>query len=372
MKQFYYNTLVSKEDFADREEDIRAISSQIHLGKKITIYAPRRYGKSSLASIILPQEWKTKNSAHLYVDFMGCTQIESVTNRLVEAYAKCLQTYYKKDFLLKGALVFLKNLRLGFSSDAASGEISVELTSSKGRTPSLSEVLDSIMNFCQHKKVLLSFDEFQDLNEIPEALAIFRSYLQKGKNTPMLFLGSKRKLLTQIFASNHSPFFNFSDEWVLKPIPLKEWRPFFNERLKPLQIELDDKALETLCEVALNVPNSICEIGSFIQQNYSKVKLDEQSLRGIVNTLIEKKSENFRFQLSLLTQSEIQFCKAVGHSTFAKSLSSKEFLAKAQMGASTSQKIAKKLYNLGIIEEEAQGYRLSNPLLSYFILHRAY
>lgn len=372
MKLFHYNTVVDRQDFADREDDIQFLLEKIQKGRKVVLYAPRRYGKTSLAQNILPNGLKSKKFACLYVDFMDCLTLDSVCERLIEAYAITLRTHFKSTNILHIAQTFLKGLSIAASPDPMTGEISFEIVSRKGELPKLSEILNSITKLCQEKSSLLVFDEFQDIHMIPEVLAIFRTHLQRLKTTPILFLGSKRKLLSTIFSSQESPFFNFADEHTLHAIPLKDWKTFFAERLTPIKTKISDDALELLCQEALHVPNAICEIGAYIQDYWQNSAIDVDTLKKILSDLIDRKSEAYRYQLSLLSTSEIRFCKALAHEGFTKQLNSNAFSHLSKLGASSSNRIAKKLYNAGVIEEETQGYRLSNPILSLFLKNRVY
>jgi AAA+ ATPase superfamily predicted ATPase len=100
MKEFYYNILVSKEDLADRKEDIDNICKLLKAGKKLVLYAPRRYGKSSIAKNILPDEIKKKNFVALYFDFMGVQSIDDVCVRLSYGISQGLSHYLpSKNFL---------------------------------------------------------------------------------------------------------------------------------------------------------------------------------------------------------------------------------------------------------------------------------
>ncbi len=372
MKLFHYNTVVGREDFADRESDIQFLSQKIKKGRKVVLYAPRRYGKTSLAQNILPSGFKSKKTACFYVDFMDCSNLESVCQRLVEAYAITLRNHFKAASILSIAKSFLKGLSVATTPDPMTGEISFEIVTRRGELPKLSEILSSICSLCLEKSSLLVFDEFQDIYTIPEALSVFRSHLQALKNTPMLFLGSKRKLLTSIFSSQKSPFFSFADEHALHAIPHKDWKTFFYERLSPVKTKITDEALMLLCEEALDVPNTICEFGAFIQDYYREAIVDTSKIKLILSDLIDRKSESYRYQLSLLSASETLFCKALAHNGFTKELNGRAFSQLSKLGPSSSSRIAKKLYHAGVVEEESRGFRLSNPVLSLFLKNRVY
>lgn len=303
---------------------------------------------------------------------MDCSSIESVTQRLLEAYTVTLKTYFKKTNVVEATKHFLKGLAISVTPDPMTGEVSFELTTRQGNAPKLSEILTSITKLCTEKKTLLIFDEFQDIQVIQELLAVFRSHLQKLKTTPILFLGSKRKLLSKIFSSQQSPFFNFAEEHVLAPIALADWIPFFKERLAPIKTQITEEALALLCKEALDVPNAICEIGAFIQDYYKDQVIDSEAFLKILSSLIDRKSEAYRYQLSLLSANEINLCKALAQNRFTKSINGHEFLSLAKMGSSSATKVIKKLYHAGIVEEERHAYRISNPILSLFLKYRTY
>jgi len=261
---------------------------------------------------------------------------------------------------------------LSATPDPITGDLSFVISPSKGEAPRLADALDSICRLCERKKVLLVFDEFQDIHGIPEVLAAFRSRLQRLKTTPMLFLGSKRKLLSEIFSSRNSPFFNFAEEHILHPIGLEDWMPFFATRLKAVGSKIEKAALKRLCDEAMNVPNTICEIGAFIMDHYPKCTVTEEVFLKILSDLIDKKSETYRYQLSLLSENELKVCKALARTPFTRNINGKEFLLSASIGASSAAKTVHKLYHAGVIEEETAGYRLSNPILSLFLKYRSY
>ncbi|MBI4646061.1 MAG: hypothetical protein HY738_05545 [Bacteroidia bacterium] len=45
---FIFGKIVSRDNFCDREEDIRQLTNYITDGISVWLYSPRRYGKSSL------------------------------------------------------------------------------------------------------------------------------------------------------------------------------------------------------------------------------------------------------------------------------------------------------------------------------------
>ncbi len=368
MKLFYYNVLLSKEDLADRVNDISFLKKAANHHKKIAIYAPRRYGKSSIARNILPNEIKTKNFIAVYCDFMGVQSTKDVANRLSKGISEGMEQYLPAKNLIKAATQLLKSLNFTFDPNPITGEATFGLSTKRGQEPTLSDLLKVLLELASTYKCFFVFDEFQDVLEAEDSLGLLRSDLQKLKNTPIFFLGSKRRLLSQIFNSHQSPFFNFADEYVLKAIPFLDWKSYFDERLRPVKIKLTDTALEQILEIALNVPNSICEIGSFIQEHQRNLTIDSPQILKIIDDLLTAKSESFYFQLKQLSATEKKVMHALAINKLTVEIQSKDFQNKTNLSLSGIKKTILRLYNSGIVEEDDHAYRISNPLFRVFIL----
>ncbi len=332
------------------------------------LYAPRRCGKSSISKNIIPQELKSKNFMAIYCDFMGTKTKEEVAFRLSKGLAEGMEEYIPAQKLFEAAKQIIKNMTIAFDTNPITGEASFGLAVKKGQGPSISSITKNYLELSKKYNCLFIFDEFQDIKDVDDTLSLLRTDLQTLKNTPILFLGSKRRLLNEIFTSYQSPFFNFADEYILKPIPLQDWVEFFEERLNPIKVNLAEEALSELLKISLDVPNTICEIGSYIQSKCKKEKINNTKLFTLIDELINAKSESFYFQLKQLTSSEGKILSALAKNEYTLEIQSKSFQAMTELSLSGIKKSINKLYNNGLVEEEAKGYRLSNPLFRLFLL----
>ena len=69
MNPFKYGGVVSGEFFYNRVDDVKRIKADIQNGNNLIIYAPRRYGKTSLIIKIL-SELEKKSINTIYIDFL--------------------------------------------------------------------------------------------------------------------------------------------------------------------------------------------------------------------------------------------------------------------------------------------------------------
>jgi hypothetical protein len=303
---------------------------------------------------------------------MGCSTEVSFCLRLQEGLEQALKAYRPAKYWISTFGKIIKSLSFVAQPDPLSGEISIELTSKKGTTLTLIELLKSISELSQHFKLLILIDEFQDIIDVTDLQGLLRSHLQTLKNTPILMLGSKKQLLLKMFTNNNSPFFQFADEYVLKPIPVTEWTPYFSERLKEVHSSISNEALEKICNLAMNVPNNICEIGAFLQDYYPKTKVTIENIMPILSHLLDRKAETFKQQILLLSENERKICYYIAKQKYVINLMSKDFSQNSGITPSGVKKSVNKLFNLGYLEEEDQGYRIANPLLGLYLQYRIY
>lgn len=101
----------------------------------------------------------------------------------------------------------------------------MSLTTQSGMPPTLRKILDELGNFASRAPLLLVLDEFQDVVDVPTAEAVFRGSLQTFPHqAPMVTMGSKKHLLTKMFARPKAPFHNWGEDLEIKPIPYGEYQ----------------------------------------------------------------------------------------------------------------------------------------------------
>lgn len=214
-----------------------------------------------------------------------------------------------------------------------------------------------------------SLDEFQDIAFVPGAEVLFRMFLQELSTTSVFILGSKRHLLKLMFQNANAPLFHYGDEMHLEPIRVADWLPYFNERLSSAGMKIEKSSLEWLMNMMHDVPNAICEVGAWFRENVQEgatITLDMAKWQ--LGDLVRKK-QSFVYLLQGYTERERAVLKAISEVGYVKEPSSETFLKIAGGPKSTVSSILKKMLDLGVIEfEMQQGYRISDPLLSYYLV----
>jgi AAA+ ATPase superfamily predicted ATPase len=233
----------------------------------------------------------------------------------------------------------------------------------------IEEYFAALFRMSKQHPVLLVLDEFQDIKFVPQAEGILRSNLQRLTKIPILISGSKRQLLTEMFASAHAPFFSFGDEISLPPIPVSDWHEYFNIRLKAHNKSISMETLGEICERLCHVPNGISEVGFWFRH--------DENLSGIISSsdawnsiegLIQGKQQTYRYHLAPYSSKEKAILHAVAKRTYVSAPNSKDFIKDVISNASSINKSINKFIRLGVLEWELDmEYRISDPLLSLFI-----
>ena len=96
---FKFGYIVSGDFFYNREEELLRIKQTLSGGNNVTLYAPRRYGKSSLVKKAL-KELENEGYTTVYLDFMSVysreTFIKNYTRAIADKKSTSLESMVKK------------------------------------------------------------------------------------------------------------------------------------------------------------------------------------------------------------------------------------------------------------------------------------
>lgn len=373
MLEFYYDVMVNKEDYCNRIADINRLNKMVGAGRKVVIYAPRRYGKSSLVKNIIGNDFQSKkNHITIYINFMEVQTLEHISERILQSLREVLKNKFPFKSGFTSIVEAFKGVALSFSVDPTTQIPSIELKPLfENDKKNIAQIFSIIKTLATRYKLFLIFDEFQDISLIPQASGILRGELQELKNTPVVLLGSKKQLLNKMFASNKSPFFNFGDDFSLSPIDSKEWVSYFNARLAPHKIA--PEAMTYLCETLNQVPNAICEVGAHIKEqteslSKKSVTLTIREIAPLIEKILLLKESTYRFQEGQLSPKEQSFLRTIAKRGFLVRPTEQSVVMETKTSSGALAKMLVRLTNKGWIEyEENKGYRVSDPLFSLFL-----
>src|SRR5256886_12977476 len=169
---FVYSHPLSPDDIIDRESETRALLANAVGGHYVRLYAPRKYGKTSLLQRVLRDGEREEGLIPVLVDLYRVVSLADVTVRLERAYARHL----------KGAVrarvdQFLQRTGIGLSLGVTGISARIQLDPRVDPLPALHALLDLPLRLEQSGgyRAFVAFDEIPDAQKVPGPGRLTRS-----------------------------------------------------------------------------------------------------------------------------------------------------------------------------------------------------
>ena len=237
---FKFGTVVEEEYFTDRQEELQYICRVMDSENHLALISPRRFGKSSLVLKAVKQ----LKRPFIMLNMQSITNTKELSNRILESVLKL--------YPMKNLKVLLRNFRIvpTISTNPMSDSIEVSFNPfSKENNDMILEDMLQLVNevSTEKKRVILIFDEFQEIKEIEKGLdKKLRGILQLQNNVNCIFLGSQESMMEEIFNDKKSPFYHFGLIMQLKRISEDEFFNFLDERFRKITSQSEDISHEIL------------------------------------------------------------------------------------------------------------------------------
>lgn len=340
----------------------------INNGRHVTLFSPRRMGKTGLIRHLFYYASKKKEFTPVYLDIMATTCLREFT----EVFGKAVLTAIgKNEAIMKKILKRLSFLRLKLTIDHLTGEPALSLDVNNAREAEKS--LDTIFRYLsdQSYRIAIAIDEFQQITNYPEKNleAILRTHLQTVNNVCIIFSGSRKHILTEIFSSPDRPFYNITEMMEISNIEPEIYKAFITGKFKKGSISISGAALDRIVEIT--------GLHTFYVQYFCNRLFSEHKSIGtddVDQTLITILRENepvYASYLNLLTTMQYRVLKAIAQNDGIDNPLSKEFLSKYNLGAASSVSQAiKSLSEKEFVFYSNSRYRLNDVFLAQWIIYK--
>jgi AAA+ ATPase superfamily predicted ATPase len=370
MNPFCYGSIVRGNSFFDRKKEREHIVATLLGGNNIVLYAPRRFGKTSLIFSAIEQLEK-QGFCCVYFDFMPVFSPES----FVRLYSKALSV--KQSNLQKFVQIFtsvVKNIRPVLSFDTnGSAELSIDFAGSTVDESVLSQLLDIPEKLAGiNRRTLVFFDEFQEVEKLSgiNFEGMLRSKIQQQQKTGYLFSGSKTHIMKELFNSNKRAFYNAALSMSISYLPENETIEYLQKGFAGSSIILDEKIALYILSVTSKIPHYIQQLAAEIWQymiNSSEVVtkdiVDECSMHLFVH-----KSDYYMELFDRQSQSRKQLLQALAKN--GKNIFSASYIRAHNLpSAATLQRAAQGLMKDGTIDKINGEYFISDPFFKMFVEH---
>ena len=365
---FIISGYVSPEYFCDREEETSRMLNAIKNGRHVTLFSPRRMGKTGLIRHLFFQAEKKKEFTAVYLDIMATTSLREFS----EIFGKAVLTAIgKNEALRKKILKRLSALRLKLTIDHLTGEPALSLDVNNTREAEKS--LDTIFRYLadQPYRIAIAIDEFQQITNYPEKNleAILRTHLQTVNNVCVIFSGSRKHILTEIFSSPDRPFYNITEMMEIGGIIPEVYKIFIREKFRKGSISISGSALDRIIE---NTGLHTFYVQYFCNRLYSEYSnIDTGNIDHSLIKILRENEPVYANYLNLITTMQYRVLKAIALNDGIDNPLSKEFLSKYDLGAASSVSQAiKSLSDKEFVFFSKNRYRLNDVFLAQWIVYK--
>jgi hypothetical protein len=296
---FRYGALALDDSFTNRTAELAELRADIVNGQDVVIFAPRRFGKSSLVWRVA-QEAGREGVLVAQVDLMTTPTKE----KLAEKLAKAIHDDIASPLLrAKERLRVFSGIRIApvVTVDPEDGSFGFTFATGRSRDD-VDATLEHLLQLPgrlggeRDRRVALVLDEFQEVVDIdPHLPKIMRAVFQEQPEVAHVYLGSKRHMMQRIFNDANEPFWRSAKAVELGPIGARDFRRFIAARFADTGRTVDPGVVDRVLEITHGHPYATQELCYFLWEAAAAGTADELALdEALVKVL---RSEHAHFSL---------------------------------------------------------------------------
>ena len=368
---FKFGKEVTGYQFYDREAITKELYRKLADGSSnVVLFAPRRYGKTSLVVRVLEELSVKEGIKGMCFDMTRVTSLARFCETYVNAVYAMIGGRRELMHLLTECLA---SFRPELSVNVGGG-VRIRLDLAAGLTEtSIAEALDlpeKLSRELGNVPFVVAFDEFQDVAGLSKEFALeklFRSCLQAHQNVRYVFLGSKTHLMKRMFADATRPFYNSAIPLPLGKPPEDESREFLTSRFRDAGIVLDCAERDGILSASENIPYYLQELASAVFETVLPDKVVTAAhLEQSIEDIVAKNAELYTERLAGLSESKRAILLALA--TEPTAVFSDEYRnAHALPVSSTLHTALKELQEGGIVDAGKEGHRIADPFFRRYI-----
>jgi hypothetical protein len=365
---FYFRELPLTAPFCDREQENKQLMLHAHNKANVVMFSPRRYGKTSLVKRV-QERLRKQNVITVYVDLFGVDSVDDLSGRLAaRLYAYCRES----ESLLKRAMRFLSSWRPVLRPDPESGvSLSVEMTTRSRGVDLLTDTLSGLGSFMAEsgQGMHIVLDEFQEIGELRESLQIegvMRSHVQTHENASYFFVGSRRRMLKDIFNERKRPFYQSAVNFPLGPLPQTESVAFIMAQFAKGGKRCSGEIARKIAVRVEGYPYYIQRVPYTIFELTGKTVTEENVAEGF-RRVIDEERPVYEAMLQSLAPQQIKLLRALSEEPTDKPFSAPYMASHGLGSVGGVQGAIRRLIDLDYVEKTDGTLRVVDPVFSMWV-----
>jgi hypothetical protein len=362
---FVYSRPVAPEDLLDRDDETRELLELAVGGHYVRLYAPRKYGKTSLLKRALRDGDEQEGLIPILVDLYRVNSLADVTIRFERAYAKHL-----KGALRSKVEELLQRTGLGLSLGAYGISARIQVDPRTEPLAALHALLDLPTKLEQSGgyRAYIAFDEFQDVSKVPDLDGLLRSHIQHhGEVASYVFAGSEPGLMKQLFEDRERPLYGSAAPLRLGRLEDADIADYVADRFRQTGRGAGE-GLGPLLETAQGHPQRAIMLAHHLWEQVpageeATLERWERAHTANVAALRPEFDATWRGYQSSVAQKTLRSIVAGGGSAYRSSV-----LQRLELEKSAAAAALRRLLESGDVEEAGGGkYRVVDPLYEQWI-----
>ena len=266
---FRYGALALDEAFTDRADEIAELTADCRSGQDVVIFAPRRYGKSSLVWRV-QQELVAEGALVAQVNLMTTPTKEKLAEKLAKAiHEEIASIVYRAR---ERAIAVFRGLRITPTMTVDPNDASLSFGFAAGHeADDIAATLERLLELPgelaaeRDRRVVLIFDEFQEIVDIdPNLPKLMRSVFERQPEVAHLYLGSKRHMMERIFNDENEPFWRSAKQMELGVIAPALFRGYIEAQFARTGRRVEPEVVDRVLEATLGHPYATQELCYFL------------------------------------------------------------------------------------------------------------
>lgn len=363
LNPFVYSRPIPPDDVIDRDEETAKLLGLAAGGHYVRLYAPRKYGKTSLLQRVLRDGEREEGMVPILVDLYGALSPADVAVRIERAYAR----------QLKGGLRariddFLQGTGLGLSLSAMGIGARLQLQPKADPLPALHALLDLPLRLEEGggRRALIVLDEFQDVARIGGMDAILRSHVQfQGEVASYVFSGSEPGLMKQLFEERDRPLYGQAVPLRLGRLADADIAAYVADRFRGTGREVGE-GLGPLLETARGHPQRAMLLAHRLWDLVDPgERADARDWRRALDAALLELEPEFDARWQRLTTIEQKTVRAViagDGSPYRRVV-----LERLELGKGSAQEALRNLAARAEVESGEDGYALVDPIFAVWV-----
>jgi AAA+ ATPase superfamily predicted ATPase len=374
---FYYGDLALDEAFTDRQSELKALKADMLNGQNVAIIAPRRYGKSSLVRRAT-QELVADGVLVAEVDLMKTSTKEKLASTLARTiYRDLAKGVAKAKEQARDQLKIFSSLRIApvitINPEDASYSFSFAATHAEEDIDATLERLLELpaqLAVEQKKRVVLYFDEFQEITNIdPKLPSLMRAVFQEQPDVAHIYAGSKRHMMMRLFSDQNEPFYKSAKVMEIDTIPPDLFKSFIKSRFDATDRGIADAVVDGLLDITKGHPYGTQELAYALWEEVPEgFTASITDLQTALQSVIRAENAHFTLLWEKISRAQRFVLQALAYEP--GHVQSTRYREKYRLpGASTVQKATEALATDELVAKAPDGsYEIVEPFLKEWVL----